>query len=306
VKQALPAEFTRPSVAGTSALIVGVFALWLVPALALRSLLTSALPLAVKLALGLPLGLLAGLGLHHFGFVGHEGSHFTLHSSRRVSLFLGVFFSSLVPLHLEMGFAVIHLRHHRFTNTEDDPDVVILRPLNTLAKRLVLARQNLSGQHLLTCWDLALGREVPTGGFPMERASLAWFARLNLVLSVFFSGFYLALWGAHPPLAWAVIGVPWIVAIVFGGMRPLIEHAGTTADPARCARSSTHWAAKALSFGHSLHLIHHFYPNVPVWRLPRLERWLGSRGALPAGMPVEPSLVGTFRYVSPKYPYGRA
>src|SRR4051812_42851536 len=115
----------RPSFAGTWLLILGVFALWLLPVFALHALLASALPVALKLLLGAALSLLAGLGFHHFGFVGHEGSHFTLHANRQVSLFLGVLFSSLVPLHLEMGFAVIHLRHHRFTNTEDDPDLVI-------------------------------------------------------------------------------------------------------------------------------------------------------------------------------------
>lgn len=85
------------------------------------------------------LSLCGGASFQNLALVGHEGSHFNLHPNRMVSATWGVLTSALVPLHFDVGFSLEHVKHHRFANSDKDPDVKVFQKFNNVLSRLFLA-----------------------------------------------------------------------------------------------------------------------------------------------------------------------
>src|SRR5262245_5385427 len=112
----LPPEIYRPSRLGAFIFIAYSVALFVIPAASSRLLAGIDLPFPVLPLCLLPVLLLAQQGLHLLGLVGHEGMHLSLTRNRYVSAILGIFFSSMVINFMEMGFAISHWNHHRYTN----------------------------------------------------------------------------------------------------------------------------------------------------------------------------------------------
>jgi fatty acid desaturase len=277
----IPRDFYRASLIGSAAFIGTAVALTVVLALLARLAFDLDLPLAARVALALPPIVLSGFGLHMLGLVGHEGTHLLLHPNKRVSMYLGLFFPSMIPTWAEMGFSISHWNHHRYTNQQGDPDCESFRRFPTVLRRMLFATTYVSGEYWRDTLRMAFGRPLSFSyRFAFREPEIKKFARWNLAFSFFWHAIYagIAVWD---PLAGLVsIAGPLTVVTFYSGVRPYIEHGGTEASPWGEARTRTHWLSTALHFANNYHLEHHLYPSVPCYRLPALHRLLSDQGAL--------------------------
>src|SRR5689334_16433011 len=86
----LPKELNQRSNLVALAGCLYALALWWLPVFAIAALWSSSAPLVVKCLLPLPLGLISGYGILLAGFMGHDGTHFNLHSNKVVSSLMGI------------------------------------------------------------------------------------------------------------------------------------------------------------------------------------------------------------------------
>jgi len=271
--EAIPARFFKPEPLETVRSLAGALALWLVPGAALGVLVQfDGIPLALRVILS-----------SAFAVLGHEGTHFNLHENRVTSARIGTLASALVPFHMNAGFAVLHGEHHRWTNTDKDPDAVFFAKFKTFASRFWLARVAASRRYQAETWKLALDRHPAGYRFTvgLTRPELVSLARLNLVAAYSALAAY-AVFAWYAPL-WAtgVVFIPLAVTIPLSGLRPYFEHAGTGSG--RYSRART-WASPVFDFlyrGVNYHLAHHLYPSVPAIKLGEFHRWLKAHGRIP-------------------------
>lgn len=299
----LPPELHEISYLGTLGVIAHALGLFLVPAALARVVAGSELPLLAQAPLVAVLALLAAQGLHMLAFLGHEGFHFSLHSNKVVSSIIGIVFSSLTPGHLDIGFAISHWNHHKFTNRAGDPDAEVFRRYRGILARFFLARAHAVRNYLVNGVRLALGRPLPFQyKFPLRAGVVQRLAWLNLACSLGFLGGYAAI-AVYDPLTGLVsVGLPALLVVLITGLRPYIEHAGTSHETFTQARSRTSPFFTVLFLGTNYHLEHHLYPSVPCYRLPRVHRILQREGALAAAH-VETTIPGAYRHVTARSQY---
>ncbi len=191
----------------------------------------------------------------------------------------------------------IHLYHHQYTHTKDDPDRAIYAryPLGSGPFLRLLAR-DVSGLNVISTLKYFIDLPFVTRAFNRkflgeERAgryrqiadmglfSIFWAAVLS-------AGFVLWGWefGKYLVLYWLV---PYCtVTQVFFRIRGAIEH-GNVPDPENAYQQTrTYFMPAVLRFFFApkqvnYHLEHHLYPSVPFYNLPRLHAVL-SRAIYPA------------------------
>lgn len=280
----VPEEFLRPSLPGTAFFVGAALLMYLAPVLAIQSMLeadfTNAGGLNLSLILLPWLIVLAGQGLHAFGIIGHDGMHFNLHRHRVVSAIIGIFFSSLVPLHMDVGFALWHSRHHRWTNTALDPDLAIFIKYKNFFSRMLCARPAASRQHFAETLKVAFGEQAKVGKIelPISFKTLKRLARFNLICSGWWLSVYLLITYRWPLIALCSIWLPYLVTICLSGIRPYVEHASTGTGKFENARSWTAPIFDLLFLGHNYHLAHHLVSRVPTYRLRSFNQWLKANG----------------------------
>jgi beta-carotene hydroxylase len=305
-RRKIPARLLAPSGWRNAELVARAAAIWLGPAFAAFAIMRT-WGLAWSW-LTIPLFLLSGQGLHLVGFIGHEGFHGGLHRKRVTSFLIGMAASSVLPLHCDVGFCISHLKHHRSFDSEED---LLLREAQHRAEakailpRIFPVRSRLTRKYLRDTLSLAFRRWPTTKplriGLPMETA--VGLARLNLLLTVAWFTFFMLLLWRHPLLGFCVLVGPGIGATTISSMRPFVEHAGTVAGHLSGSRSYTHPFFTFVFGGANFHLVHHLYPSVPCYRLPRLHAHLASSGAFAdAALSEDPSFTGYFSYLRAPYP----
>ncbi len=299
----LPAELHKITVLGSLGAIAHALGLFVVPAILARLVVGTDWSLAVQAALVVPLALLAAQGLHMLAFLGHEGFHFSLHSNKVVSSVIGVVFSSMVPGHLDIGFAISHWNHHKFTNREGDPDAGVFRPYKNFFSRFFLARLHASNSYLINSIRLALGKPLPFSyKFPLKPGVVKKLAWLNLASALGFIALYAAIAIIDPLTGLVSIGLPALFVVLITGVRPYIEHAGTDHDTLTSARTRTNWFFTAMFLGANYHLEHHLYPSVPSYRLPRVHDILREQGLL-TETHVEDTVLGAYQHTTSRSQY---
>lgn len=237
--------------------------------------------------------------------MGQDGTHFTLHPKRVISAYIGVLTSALVPFHLDMGFAIRHNQHHRFTNTEKDPDLKVFTQFRTLWSRLFLARLKASHEYMATTLQLA------SGHYPSEwdttlnlsRSQITALARVNILASAFFTLLYALIAVLIPAFAIAFI-TTFTWSILISGLRPFLEHAGTTSDRMTSSRSWISPLFNSLYAGINYHLAHHLAPGVPAYRIQEFHGWLLSNNYIQPTETVEIHSVREAFQVLRELPYG--
>src|SRR5262245_56980980 len=167
----LPPEIYRPSRLGAFIFIAYSVALFVIPAALCRLFAGSDLSLPVRALCLLPVLLLAQQGLHLLGWVGHEGMHLSLTRNRYISAVLGIFFSSMVINFMEMGFAIGHWNHNRYTNQPLDPDCALFARHRGFWRRLFLARFASNRAYLRATLQMAAGKPLDHDySFPFSAA----------------------------------------------------------------------------------------------------------------------------------------
>ncbi len=224
----------------------------------------------------------------------HEGAHrLLLNNVRwndRVTQWLTAY-----PVMLNMlPYRDMHLRHHKNTWTEDDPDLGLATALpvtrRSFARKML---RDITGQTGYARYRfiarLSAGLSPDKRGLegrPLSRV-LATFARNQHGFLITNALMLAALTAAGRPEAFLLLW--WLPAMtgysVVLRIRNIAEHAVVT-DPGEELRQTrttlTSWWVRFLMAPHNVnyHLEHHLFMSVPQYNLPRAHRLLAERGLL--------------------------
>ena len=232
----------------------------------------------------------------------HEAAHNALFKTRGVNEFVGEWLCGR-PIMAELAsYRHYHLAHHRFTQTEKDPDLVLSAKFPT--SRASLKRKfirDLTGQtggrqlaaQILISFRLA-GDDEAIEAAEQDAAqafkardlwkSLPVFLGIPLAMSLLGQWWYgLAFW-ILPYLTWFQLVLR---------IRNIAEHGATdqSEDPFQNVRTTLAGpVARALvaPYWVNYHLEHHMVMHVPCWRLPAMHAALRDAGLGPQ-MRVSPS-----------------
>jgi len=278
-RPALPRALYKPSLIWTTALLIYAPGLYAVPALLLYVVATEVDNLALQLAFMFPLTIVAAYGLNLLGFIGHEGMHLSLTKNRYLSALIGLFYASSVVTYFEMGFAMQHWNHHRYTNQELDHDMLLVRRFKTWWSRLLFSRWVYNWEYFRRTVLTALGRPNPfhykIPFKPAEQRVLAW---CNLLFAAFWIAVYATIAIKSPVAGLVCIAFPMMTVLFIAACQTYIDHAGLGDGLFTNAWSRTSPLMTAVYFGANYHLEHHAYPGVPCYRLPTVHKLLTASG----------------------------
>ena len=303
-RPSIPAEFYRKSLWGTAGFILYALSMFCIPGALIYYVLNTVESLAWQIALIAPLTMIGGVGAYLLGWLGHDGTHLSLHSNKYVSALTGSFFASMLVTYFEMGFAYEHWNHHRFTNTPLDPDIKVLAPLKRWWQRLLFTRIFYNFSYARTLTRVILGLPLPFKyKMPFSDKALRWLCIANLA----FSGFWISVYTVLALYDWRIalfsILLPTFAGLLVSGSQSYIDHAGVPGDRWwENSRTRPSFLATALFFGGNYHLEHHLYPGVPAYRLGKVHRYLKEKGVFDEHpVLIEPSCFGIYRHLNKPY-----
>ncbi len=253
--------------------------------------------------LALPFLIAGGYGMLLLGFMGHDGTHFSLHENKIVSSCLGILLTAPIFPYMVMGFTISHWNHHKHTNTNEDPDSVLFAKFKNLLTRSFLARPYSFWEYGTNTLRLAVGVPLPFKyQFPLTAKELQGLARVNVLLSLAWGALYT--WVAfHAPQAFTALLAVYLFGTVLSGLSPYIEHTGTGVGRGVDTRTSEGWWWDFFILGNNYHVEHHLYPTVPFYNLKRVHQHLKREGYYTAEKYLSVGVWDTYRYTLKKYPY---
>ena len=232
----------------------------------------------------------------------HEAAHNALFKTRSINEFVGEWLCGR-PIMAELAsYRHYHLTHHRFTQTDKDPDLVLSAKFPT--SRASLKRKfmrDLTGQtggrqlaaQILTSFRLAGDDEAIEAA--KQDAAQAFKARdvwksLPIFLGVALGMSLLGQWW-YGLAFWILPYLTWFQLVL--RIRNIAEHGATeqSQDPLQNVRTTLAGpVARALvaPYWVNYHLEHHMVMHVPCWRLPEMHKAL-RRAGLEGRMRVSPS-----------------
>lgn len=235
-------------------------------------------------ALALPV--IAGR-MHGFGGLIHDFAHYRFLKSKALSDWIGDMLFAWPILATIEGYRRNHLAHHRYANTDKDPDWVIKLGARefTFPQEMHYAVVNFLGYFVgvSSLRDLRsvlkrLHADDPFG----RRYKLI---RLGYSVAVAAAITYLGLW-QELTLYWTI---PFFTLLFFFlYVRSVAEHFGETMEYGNELTETRtvipHFWERAFFAPHNLnyHLEHHLYPSVPFYRLGELHRILMANPAYAA------------------------
>lgn len=220
----------------------------------------------------------------------HEGIHKRISRTLWVNDWLSRLLAAF-PVFISLAkWRFIHLYHHQYTQTANDPDRAIYAryPLaEQKFKRLLLG--DLCGVNVFSTLKYFIDIPFATQAFNRRFLGESRAAQYHKVADMKAFGVF---WGVLLCGAWVVGGVHalvgfglyWLVPYcsltqIFFRIRGAIEH-GNVPDPDNpYQQTRTYFMHPALAFFFSpkqvnYHLEHHLYPSVPFYHLPRLHQRL--------------------------------
>lgn len=223
----------------------------------------------------------------------HDAAHGALHPNAKINDWVGEWLCA-APVGARLdSYRAYHIKHHRFTETEDDPDLSLSAPFpisrNSLWRKIV---RDLTGQ---TFFKQRIA-QIFGGRKPGEvvNASVGRFLAINAVMfaALAFAGY----WWAYPAL-WIVPMATWLPLVT--RLRNIGEHAcvGAQADPFTHARTTLANPIERLliaPFWVHYHAEHHVFMHVPCYRLPALHDVLMNKGYW-SRMKIAPGYVSVLR-----------
>ncbi|NEO89533.1 MAG: fatty acid desaturase [Moorea sp. SIO3G5] len=300
----IPKEMYKSNPLMTVAFISYSLVLYVGAGIGAAYIINSNLTTVVKLLALVPIWIVAQQGLHLLGILGHEGFHGNLHHNRIYSAMLGSFFSSMAASYLVTGYALTHWNHHKNTNKATDPDTEIYSRYYNFWNRFLFSRFAGTKKYRKDTYSLAFGKPIDLGASPFKLNVLRRLAQWNIVFAACWFAVYLSIVILWPMVGLVSIFIPHMLASGFSGLRAYIEHSGTTQDRLRNTRSYTSPLYTILFFGTNFHLEHHFYPQVPCYRLPRVHKWLQNAGFFAnEECLIDSSILGPWQYVLSKHQY---
>jgi fatty acid desaturase len=214
----------------------------------------------------------------------HEAAHGGLHPNARVNDFLGHWLCA-VPIGASLdAYRPYHLKHHRFAQQAEDPDLVLSAPFPvtraSLRRKIVrdLTGQTYFKQRVAPFLRSRADEPTPEGARVTAR-SLAPFLAVNAgLLALAVLG---GVWWSYFVL-WLLPMATWFPMVT--RLRNIAEHAVTpdASDPlrhARTTRASLLERALIAPYWVNYHCEHHMFMYLPCWSLPKAHRLLAGKGA---------------------------
>ncbi|UPG85807.1 fatty acid desaturase [Luteibacter aegosomatis] len=281
-KPALPVAFRRTNNLAGLLYIVHGTVLWLGSAFLAYALWHANLPWPARGALVVIPVVASGFGMFYMGSLGHEGFHGNLNRQADISMVMGIVASLGAPLFLSVGVNIYHWRHHKYTNTPKDPDLLLYQGLRTPMQKLRVSLDT-NVYCVRNVWNLLRGRETPDKSFPLGVRRMRFYAALDgLLVATATVGYAMLAWH-NPGLFVFVVLVPALVAQLYWSLHPFIEHGDLAGVDGSNARNCTSPVLTFLLLGYTYHLCHHLYPGVQTHRLPALHKHLRDIGYLVPG-----------------------
>jgi fatty acid desaturase len=219
----------------------------------------------------IPLAFVQGFTVFNFTVLLHEVVHHTIFERRRagVERALGLLYA--IPSGISASqFTRWHLDHHAELGSDEDPKRHHLSPkVNARWYKLLYCTPA-----LFPIYFRAARRESSTYPAPLQRA----IARERKVSLLFHLSALAVIWyvfGFYAALRTSIIPVFFIFPIAFTLNRLGQHYDIDPADPAKWGtlmRGSWFWDFTYLNSNY--HLEHHYFPGVPFYNLPRVQRAL--------------------------------
>ncbi len=211
----------------------------------------------------------------------HDGTHYRLFRNRKLNDWVSEIALAWPVLISARAYRRNHFAHHRYLNTDGDPDWVrrkgdpawvFPKPRAEMAGLLLRDLTGLGAIALLKLMKTVASKDVD-----VQRSFLL--VRYGFYLIVI----ALALWMGAMKLLLLYWFVPLFTCLVFiFRIRSIAEHSGLPTTGSVYAQTRTvipsmleriFIAPKNVNF----HLEHHLYPSVPFYRLPRLHAMLAAK-----------------------------
>jgi fatty acid desaturase len=209
----------------------------------------------------------------------HEGTHYLLFKNRTLNMVVSELFLAWPLFITTRAYRPDHFAHHRYVNTDQDPDLVrkknaewefpkTWRALSTLLVKDVLGLN--THQQLLEVLDLSAAKDAQGRRFGLYES-----ARLFFYIGMLAGVTYFRVW-PYFLLLWIVPILTWLKMIF--RIRSIAEHYAIENNHVYTRTRTTlpslferiFVAPKHVNF----HLEHHLYPSVPWFGLPRLHKLL--------------------------------
>jgi fatty acid desaturase len=227
----------------------------------------------------------------------HDAAHGALHPDQRVNDWVGEWLCA-APVGARLkSYRDYHLKHHKYTEQPEDPDLVLSAPFPitraSLWRKIV---RDLTGQTFLKQRRMQLFGNLQKGR--LVNPTTAHFLTVNAIL---FAALALAgYWWAYPAL-WLVPMATWFPLV--SRIRNIAEHAcvDTREDPFSHARTTLANPLERLlvaPFWVHFHGEHHVFMHVPCYRLERMHHLLIEKGCRPR-MTVAPGYLSMLRQAAP-------
>ena len=225
----------------------------------------------------------------------HEAAHVALFKTRAINEFAGEWLCGRPIMAELLAYRHYHLTHHRFTQTDKDPDLALSAKFPTshasLHRKFV---RDLTGQtgvkllvaQVMTAIRLA-GDDDAIDAAKADAAqafkstdlfkSLAVFGAIGLAISLIGDWW----WGLA---FWVLPYLTWFQFVL--RVRNIAEHDATeeSENPLRNVRTTqANWIARTLvaPYWVNYHLEHHMVMHVPCWKLPAMHKVLLTKGLGP-------------------------
>jgi fatty acid desaturase len=224
----------------------------------------------------------------------HEAAHGGLHPNPRINHWVGQWLCA-VPIGANLNtYRPYHLKHHRFTQQADDPDLALSAPFPvtraSLRRKII---RDLTGQTFLKqrlgpvlARRRGVDDDMPEGAVVTAR-SVAPFLLVNagLLAVAVASGVW---WSFF--VLWLLPMATWFPLVT--RLRNIAEHALVPRSPdpmrqARTTRASLVERALIAPYWVNFHSEHHLFMYLPCWNLPHAHRLLARKGVT-ARMEVQP------------------
>ncbi|MES1199495.1 MAG: fatty acid desaturase family protein [Pseudomonadota bacterium] len=210
----------------------------------------------------------------------HDAAHGALHPNAKINDWVGEWLCA-APVGARLDqYRPYHLKHHRYTEQPEDPDLGLSAPFPitraSLVRKII---RDLTGQTFLKqrFGPLFAKRDARVGGTVTSRAVNSFL----LVNAILFAGLALAgYWWAYPAL-WIAPMATWFPLVT--RLRNIAEHAcvDTREDPFTHARTTKANALERLliaPFWVHYHAEHHCFMHLPCYNLPETHRLLIAKG----------------------------
>lgn len=217
----------------------------------------------------------------------HDAAHGLLFRTRRLNEFAGQWLCAFpvgTDLHLYRPY---HLKHHRHTQQEDDPDLVLSAPFpisrQSLRRKIWRDITGNTGvtrrkQQIMATWGHGEALSWAERWARLQQGGLVGFVIVNALLWLAMSA--IGLWWLYPAL-WLLPLLTWYQLV--SRIRNIAEHAVVpdNDDPLRNTRTTyANPLARLLlaPYWVNYHLEHHLLLSLPCWKLPAAHRLLLAKG----------------------------